>query len=398
MPTKTNTPQFYAFQILGGLETGFAMPIFVLFFQSKGLNLAEFMALMSIFNLSVFLFEVPSGALADLVGRKTSVILGATGMTLATFGMILFTGFWGLLIFFALWGLAEALISGADSALLYDSLENQDTFARIFGRANTARLSSTVVGTLACGASIDQIGLDAPMWGAFIASAISIVAALTFHEPIRKKNKKRRLGTQIRDSISIFSDNRPLLVIALLGMMFHRVCGLVERPLSQPLLLQNGFSESIIGYMHSAFFLAAALGSLWAFFLAKKGDFWAFSGAGGLAILSLIILGHAEGHLVVYALAGVFAVRGITFPIVQHSLNRHISSDQRATCLSIAKMGSNFTGVVLGPLFGYIADGYSVGISVQVLQWLFTICLLALVWELRRQRLPKYLPTHKIPL
>ncbi|MFT5369509.1 MAG: MFS family permease [Candidatus Latescibacterota bacterium] len=381
---KTNTPQFYAFQVLSGLEIGFAMPIFVLFFLSKGLGLTEFMGMMSIFNLSVFLLEVPSGALADNIGKKTSVILGMVCMALATLGMIELNGFVALAACFVIWGLGEALISGADSALLYDSLENKEAFAQIFGRANTARLSATVFGTLACGASIDYIGLVAPMWGAFAASLIGIVIALTFHEPIGKTSEKKHIGAQIRESISIFSNNHHLLIIALLGVVFHRVCGLVERPLSQPLLLQNGFSEATIGYMHSGFFLVAALGSFWVFRLVKKGDMWAFGSSGALMVLSLAVLSYAGGNAVVYALAGVFLVRGVTFPTVQHSLNQQIPSEQRATCLSIAKMGSNLSGVILGPLLGYIADEYSIGISVAVLQWSFTLFLLILLWNLRK--------------
>lgn len=380
-----NTKSFYAFQIFGGLETGLAMPIFVLFFQSKGLGLAEFMVLMSIFNLSVFLFEIPSGAFADLAGRKLSLILGAIAMAISTFGIIALDSPLLLIAFFVIWGMGEALISGADSALLYDSLENRETFARIFGRANTGRLSATVIGTIVCGTIIDWIGLVAPIWGAFWASLICIGIAFTFHENTRSQHARKSIRAQISDTVSVFSKNSHLLIITLLGVVFHRACGLIERPLSQPLLLQNSFSESAIGYAHSGFFLLAALGSFWVFHLVKHGDMWAFGSTGILMGLSLAILSYGHGYFIVCALAGVFLVRGITFPTIQHSLNQHIPSDQRATGLSIAKMGSNLSGVILGPMVGFVADQYSVVTGAQVLLWLFVTSLIGLLWNFRKR-------------
>ena len=53
-----------------------AMPIIVLFFQENGLNLQEVMILQGSYSLMIALMEIPSGYIADLFGRKKTMILG----------------------------------------------------------------------------------------------------------------------------------------------------------------------------------------------------------------------------------------------------------------------------------------------------------------------------------
>ena len=51
-----------------------AMPIIILFFQEHGLSLTQIMTLQAIYSFSVALFEIPSGYIADLFGRKQTII------------------------------------------------------------------------------------------------------------------------------------------------------------------------------------------------------------------------------------------------------------------------------------------------------------------------------------
>ena len=103
---------------------------------------------------------------------------------------------------------------------------------------------------------------------------------------------------------------------------------------------------------------------------------------GLLGIAFLIVMGNARsGFVVVVAMAGIYLVKGLISPFMQDSLNRRVSSEKRASFLSIAKMGGNFLGIFLGPLFGYLADAFSLNTSLILFQWLFTISILGiLLW------------------
>ena len=98
------------------------MPIIVLFFEENGLSLTDSMVLQAVFSIAVIVLEVPSGYYADVIGRRNSLVFGAT---LAFFGFVTYAlahGFWTFLAAELILGLGASFISGTDSALLYDSL------------------------------------------------------------------------------------------------------------------------------------------------------------------------------------------------------------------------------------------------------------------------------------
>lgn len=107
----------------------FYYPVFAVFFTDLGLSVSQFLWLNGIWALTIVLFEVPSGVLADLVGRKKLVIFSALSMVIEMLLLIVAPqhGGWGLFVICAvnrvLSGLAEAAASGADEALAYDSLK-----------------------------------------------------------------------------------------------------------------------------------------------------------------------------------------------------------------------------------------------------------------------------------
>ena len=91
-----------------------------------------------------------------------------------------------------------------------------------------------------------------------------------------------------------------------------------------------------------------------------------------LSLLSLVALVQAPAGLVVVgALVGLNTAKGLAEPFIQTAMNRRITSEKRASCLSMAKMGMNFMGIILGPMLGWLADTHSLVLSLNVFQWIF---------------------------
>ena len=97
------------------------IPVIVPFFQSKGLSMQQVFLLQALFGGIVVLMEIPSGYVADRLGRKGALVVGALVMGLCPSTLLFASDFTGLALFEALLGVAVSLISGADLALLYDT-------------------------------------------------------------------------------------------------------------------------------------------------------------------------------------------------------------------------------------------------------------------------------------
>ncbi|MDQ8197617.1 MFS transporter [Pelagicoccus enzymogenes] len=122
----SNVKRFIAFRVL--FNARFYYPVFTILFLDFGLTLEQFAILNTVWALTIVLLEVPSGALADTIGRRNLVVLSAIIMVLEML-LIAFAPIGNTQVVFYLFlanrilsGAAEAAASGADEALAYDSL------------------------------------------------------------------------------------------------------------------------------------------------------------------------------------------------------------------------------------------------------------------------------------
>jgi MFS family permease len=101
----------------------FGIAIQPLFFQALGFSLADVLWLESILLVSAIIFEVPTGIIGDILGRKTSLILGNVVILLSWIPWLLGSSFIEFAVAHALIGLGLAFSSGSDQALIYDDLK-----------------------------------------------------------------------------------------------------------------------------------------------------------------------------------------------------------------------------------------------------------------------------------
>lgn len=136
-----NVRSFTLFRVF--FSARFYYPVYALLFLDYGLTLGQFGMLNALWAVTIVLLEIPSGALADTIGRRTLLIFGAVCMLFEMAVLLVAPmggGAW-LFVFFALnrvlSGLAEAAVSGADEALAYDSLKaagQEDQWGKVLER------------------------------------------------------------------------------------------------------------------------------------------------------------------------------------------------------------------------------------------------------------------------
>lgn len=168
-----NIPLFIAFRLL--FNARFYYPIFAVIQLDYGLTMEQFAILNAVWAVSIVVLEVPSGAMADRIGRKRMVVL-ASILMVAEMAVLAFVPlgnttlvFWAWVVNRILSGAAEASASGADEALAYDSIshdEQKTRWPKVLARL--MRLSSLAfVIAMLVGAAIYDPGLVNRMLGWF---------------------------------------------------------------------------------------------------------------------------------------------------------------------------------------------------------------------------------------
>ena len=338
------------------------MPIVVPFYESNGLSMKDIMVLQAVYSIAIVILEVPSGYLADVIGRKKTLIIGAV------FGILGFTtynfsfGFMGFLVAEIILGIGQSCISGADSAMLYDSLLDrgeEKKYTRFEGRitalGNVSEALAGIVGGLLVG-----ITIRTPYLAQIFVAFIALPAAITLVEPTRKI-PLIKAGMMEIVQIARFAliTDRPLRR----NILFSAITGCATLTMAwfaQPFFEYARIDIAWFGILWTTLNLTVAITSYTAHRLEKKlGQRWSV-----LIIALLIPLGYLAlsrfhlpiGLLVLYLF---YLVRGYATPVLKDYINRITASHIRATVLSVRNFIIRLLFALFGPLLGWVKDIYS---------------------------------------
>ncbi|NLT48628.1 MAG: MFS transporter, partial [Clostridiales bacterium] len=245
----------YTFIIYISLTQGF----WLIYLSSKGMSLLQLGILEGIFHVTSFIMETPTGAIADLYGRKRSRMLGQVfligDLLLVYFG----TNFVHYMLAFMLCAIGYNLESGSGEALVYDSLlENgeEDRYMKVNGWNEVCYQIAHALG-LILGGWIAVQSYRTLYMGQLCILLLALVVALFFTETTIGRgeqqvlNIRQRIKAQFVDSFSILKGNRRLLYLILLlnGMTVFTV---VIFYYMQIYCKENGVNEQAFGWLAAA--------------------------------------------------------------------------------------------------------------------------------------------------
>src|ERR671914_1955602 len=166
--------------------------------QDVGLNPLELVLIGTVDEISYFLLEVPSGAIADTYSRRASVILGlfVNGVSAIVIGL---THEYGLLLFASvLWGLGSALMSGAYEAWITDE-HGVEGITRVFLRGAQWAYSGAIVGAILGVAVATQDLAAAVMFGGILWIALGVACLLVMPEHGFRRRPRHERGSAARE-------------------------------------------------------------------------------------------------------------------------------------------------------------------------------------------------------
>jgi MFS family permease len=353
---QRNVRLYYAFSFFVGfyIATGTT----VLFERQLGLSFAQIFTLDAIYMLMFILFEIPSGALADLIGRKKAILAGLFTLTLAALVTGNAQNFLHLFLSFFIWAIGFSLISGSSDALLYDSLKSEKLYHRTSGRA----LFFSTIG-LACA------GVTGPLLFAqyfrlpYLFSALPFAAALLVMIFYREPAVAHELNFSFRSHLrqirqgaeKAFGNPFILWSTGALALVF--TVSYTFASSYQPYLTEIGFDVRQFAFILPLLFVIEALGGAWSERITSHlGETAAFWGSFLLIGASLLSLGLLASRSVLPIMLVYGFLQGFARPLVSTYANRYIESEHRATIISVQMMASTVTSAILLFLFGLITD------------------------------------------
>lgn len=355
-----NIPRLYIVKISKWFNM--VMPIVVLFYQDNDMGMEEIFVLKAIYSVAIVVMEIPSGWMADVWGRKKTLVLGSI---LGSAGFLIYSfsfGFWAFVIAEIILGIGHSFVSGADSAMLYDSLKagNQTgKYTREEGRmASAGNFAEAVAGVV--GGFLAAISLRTPFYFQFAVAAMAIPAALTMVEPrmhtIEHIHSVKKLARNIRNT---FINDRDLRI----AIMLSAVTGTATLTFAwfvQPFFKAIGLPVEWFGIFWTALNLTVGVSSVVAhrveLFLGRR---WSILLVIGLLSAGYFLAGVSISYWGLAFLFLFYLTRGLATPIFKNYVNQYTGSDVRATMLSVRNFMIRIAFAGIGPLLGWITDHIS---------------------------------------
>jgi len=363
---RSNLWKIYAYKFIS--EFFLIVPVLIPYYMSHGLSSTQVFVIQASYALSVLLFEVPSGYLADVAGRRTTLILGAVLMPLG-FGLYAFSGRFATFIAAeVLIALANSMRSGSDSALIYDTLlqlRDEERYKKFEGRSffftRLGTAASSVLGGFAA-----LVSLHLPFYINIATCSVMLPLSLALVEPARSKLKSEHPWRTIFRVAKLSFAHGELRRLILYGALIQST-SIIAVWGSFLYYRSLGISVGLFGVLFAAVQLASAFGARRAHAIEKAVGFRTALALPLFIGPSFILLGAVRSPLVILAIPFYAFLWGFNYPVLLDLMNRRIDSGVRATVLSVSSMTGCLSYAILAPLFGKLVDARSLSTAFIVM-------------------------------
>jgi MFS family permease len=339
----------------------FPIPVITLFWKDEiGMSLGEIMLLQAIFGATIVLLEFPSGYVADRLGYRRSLLTGAVFFVVGWVAYAMGNTFGAMVFAEVLLGIGMAFTSGADSALLFVSVDSSSDIAQYRyweGRVRAAAQASEAFSS-GLGGWLYSLAPRLPFWSQVPIAMAHLGAVAAMQEAPAATVGERvthlaRAWHIVRHALVHHLRLRSAMVLSVvLGISTYVAVWLI-----QPWMQRRGIHPAWFGPLWAAAHLWLAVVSLvsariaQAFGLAHA--LLACSIAGGVSYLALAMSSAPLG--VVFYL-GFMIVRGLQGPLLAGVLQADAPPEDRASVLSLNALLFRLATVVVLPPIGAFAD------------------------------------------
>src|SRR5947209_8777365 len=360
----------FAMSMIWGIDTLFKM--------GAGLDIQHVLLTNAAFTLGSMVFEIPTGVVADTLGRRVSFLLCLATLFITTLLYVAIAwrgwGFWAFVWVSVFLGLGYTFYTGAVDAWLVDALKAtgyREPLERVFARGQMFFGGGMLVGTIS-GGLLGQIRLDTP-YLVRAALVVPLFLLAWFRMPelgfTPRALQLRRVPAELRrvfvEGLTYGLHNpvvRPVMLASLVSMSFM-IFGFYSWQryfldlLGRDLVWVDGVISALVGL--SLIVGNALVAPLSRVVRTRTGLLMLSAGAQAVLAVACGLLTNFFAVVGLYLLYGVAI--GLALPVKQAYLNAHIPSAQRATIISLDSMFANSGGVLGQTAWGWVARTRSIG-------------------------------------
>ncbi len=349
---------------------------YVTFLIHNGLNLFEVNLVNAIFFFTLFICEIPTGAFADIFGRKQSFVMACAITSLSMFVYGLSHTFWGFALAESLAAVGNTFRSGAFQAWFVDSLKHhgyEGSYTKLFGRESLYNRVGGGLGSIT-GAYIAVVNPAYPWFlGGSIMFVMTLIALKVMKEEyfVRQsfswKNGLNKMLEVAKTSVHYGATHKPvrfILIVTFIEIYAVQAINMYW----QPFFRQSGVNEQHLGFLFSGMMLMVALGAYLVSRMNTEGKervmiLWSMMFV-GVMIWIASLSPWLSGAILAFLLHE--GGRGFWNPMSDSYLQQRIPSEERATISSFCSTAPHIGGAVGLLVSGGIAQMFGITASWMV--------------------------------
>ncbi|HYF94265.1 MAG TPA: MFS transporter [Symbiobacteriaceae bacterium] len=348
--------KLYAYSFLNGLQFTYTTWLAFVILRGGNPGWAE-----AFYHLGILVGEVPTGAVADLFGRRKSMLTGLLISAAVAGGYSLIHGTVSACLLMFISGLSTTFLSGADTALLYETAVEEG--GAEYAQKAMARANALQIGALALAPALAGFMYQ---WNPLVPSlAKGITALVTVAVVWGIKDRKPELSekpgiiAQTRAAVRVVRGNRLALTLILFGWVYNTANAMAFQ-FGQAYLPYMGMAMGGAGIVFALSQSMGTVGSSLAERLSRVAAGRALRFGPLLAALCFALMGLAGSFGAAAALVGAACLvlagvaDGVIYPIHSYRLNEAIPSEQRATILSMHSAGFSMMMTFTFPAASYL--------------------------------------------
>lgn len=361
----------YIFTLFNNLQL--QQGIWMIYLGAKGMSLVELGMLEGLFHITSFIMEVPTGAVADIYGRKASRVLGRVCAIIGLVLLLIAENFYMFALSFIVQAISYNLESGAGEALVYDSLKEinkENEYIKVNKNIEVIFQVASIISFLLGGYLASKSYILAFMVGGVFLT-FALIESFNFYEPnigrVKRniKNPFKVIKIQLIDGLKVLKGDRKLIFF-ILFIEINSVFSANIFYYIQNYWKGNNFGEFTIGIVLAIASLISAIVALYIDKLEKilkEKRILLF-----MPIINTVcIWGIASTRFSVIFFIINEVVLSILMVVLSDYINRLIPSRTRATVLSLQSMVYSLFMIISFPMIGKIGDVFSLRVSFKLL-------------------------------